>query len=217
MWLLGIISNILWLCYKLFRQIAETCWDTFVIPDSIGDWFWDLAWYFNNLQFEVVMTGGWFEEVRSSLLDLLSWETIYERIRVYFFAGLDPWAWVAASISYFISTYFNWLRDPAYNIWIMIRDQVYALIPPDIVKPWEVWGYVVDYVKALIAEIDIPSVPTFDDIWNWIRGRFKDLDDISIDPAGWFSGMVGAFLSFAALPFWWAIEEFFNRIWWEED
>ncbi len=217
MWLLGIISNILWLFYKTFRSLADTAREFPYLGDWCADKFEDIAWWFNSLQFEVVMLGRWFEEVRSSLLDLLSWETIYERIRVYFFAGLNPWDWVTAYFWNFIDTYFNWLRDPEFNIWIMIRDRVYALIPPDIVKPWEVWDYVVDYVKDLIAQIQIPSFPTFDAIWDWIRARFKDIDDISVDPAGWFGGMAGAFLSFAALPFWWAIEEFINRIWWEED
>ncbi len=215
--MLNAISDALYQIFRTFLILADAARDIPLIGGWCADWFVEIAFFFYEIRIWVYETGYWFEEVKSSLLDVLSWDTAYERIKVFFFAGLNPWDWVAAYFWNFIDTYFYWLRDPAYNIWIMIRDQVYALIPPDIVKPWEVWDYVIDYVKALIAQIEIPSFPTFDDIWDWIRGRFKDLDEISVNPAGWFSGMVGAFLSFAALPFWWAIEEFLNRIWWEED
>lgn len=242
MWLVSFIVDILYWCYRLFKSMADTARDIPVIGNWCADKFEDIAWYIYGIRDEVAKIGYWFEDVSSYLQDILSWDAIYERIRLYFFAGLQPWDWVAGYFWDFIYTYFPWLRDPAFSIWEMIRDKVGDLIPIDI-PTWDTvaswfWGFVDtylpwlrdpkssvtdwiwDYVDTYLPWLRDPEITVGDWAEDKITDRFPIIKDLDFDPIGWLTermaDALGAFLGVAAWPFLHVVEGFLERLWDEE-
>ncbi|GAI90190.1 unnamed protein product, partial [marine sediment metagenome] len=227
MWLVRVIVNILYWIYRFFYDIAETCWDTFVIPDRIGDWFMDLAWYFYDLRSEVEGIGRWFEEVKSSLWDILSWDTISEKIKSAFFDWKSPWAWFFDTFWNVVDSYFPWLRTTLFDSWWDFIAKLDITIPTwdnfmepartwlwsfiDTYFPWlrdpkaSVWGWFWDYVDTYFPWARDPETT----VWDWVKDkiteRFPVLKDLDFDPIGWLTekmaDALGAFLGVAAWPF----------------
>lgn len=221
MWLVSIIADVLFSLYKAFRALADAARDIPLIGGWCADKFEDIAWWFNDLQYEVVYTGGWFEEVRSSLLDLLNWDTAYQKVKDAFFGGTSAWDWWERSVWYWVDNYLPWLRDPETNIWDWLKPKVEALIPIDAVKPWEVWDLIVDKVKELIPVIPEIEIPSLEDIGQWFKDHFPTLSDIDLDPMGWLSEKMGdalaRFFQVASWPFLRSLEAFLFRVLDEEE
>ncbi|MBA7472196.1 MAG: hypothetical protein GH156_00535 [Dehalococcoidia bacterium] len=242
MWLLSIISNILWLLYKTFRSLADASRDIPIIGGWCADQFEDIAWWFNDLQFEVVMLGRWFEEVQISLWDILNWPTIYDKIKSAFFDWKSPWDWFFDTFWNVVDSYFPWLRTTLFDSWwdfiaklditlpswgdfvedarTWLTQRLYDILPwgdlPDLTMAEEarIW------VQNLIPEITIPEIPTFERIMEWVKERFPVIKDLDFDPIGWLTekmaDALGAFLGIAAWPFLHTVEGFLERLWDEE-
>lgn len=184
MWLVDTLRHLVW---RIYFRILLLAFSVPPIP-AIGEWVTDKLFEIADLLYEVYLwlgdLGNWFEEVRSKLLDLLSWDAILDRIILTLFGGKNPWDWFWDMVWYWLDLYFPWLRDPEFTVWEWVRDRVEMLIPIDIVKPWEVWDLIVDRIRELIPDIpDIGAIAT-EKVREWIDDHLMAwLEDRAVDIA----------------------------------
>lgn len=179
-WIIGRLANLWWNLWELYLNIVGID----LLRNTLGPIIYKFQEAISSLISDLWELNAWATDVSIAIRDILSWDTILDKIILTLFGGKRPGDWFWDMAWYWLDLYFPWLRDPELTIWGWLEWRVRALIPIDFVKPWEVWDLIVDRIRELIPDIpDIGAIAT-EKVREWIDAHLMAwLEDRAVDIA----------------------------------
>lgn len=176
------------------RDIAQAIWTEAFVPNILGDWFWDAADWFQNIQEFFIDTGWWYEEVIDSFQEFVTFDwldyiidDIQEKLE-------EVWEWFSGWWDEVTDVVDEWWRDTRQDVidWISqasdwLEEQIDDL------------GHIVNNIDAWIDNFiqdtlpDLLSFDWFSSWWgnvnvsfdDWWRSAWSDIlenIDVALDP-----------------------------------
>lgn len=227
MWFMDVIIAALSSILQWLYDAAYYCWDSWYVPNGVGDAFWWIRSNLIDIGFKLVAFNEWLDNATAWIARILSYDNIYSHFKGYFNAAQDAWAWVWDAVSNVWSIVDDWWS----GVWADVQSWVNSAIDiaGDVID--SIYGWVND-IKDTIYDL-IDKIPSINEIISWFGRRWDEmfaqlrdwgflpkedisdlintrLKDWSISDA--VGDMIYNFLRWAAWPFLRALEGFFNRI-----
>lgn len=174
--------------FVIVWKIADTFFDA---ADMTATWWtpFNLIQYplyviakgFRSLATPIAQTGDWIRDAAGKISNLLTWESIYDLILIWF-PGLK--------------TVVDWFQDVYWNVYHVVSD--WWLGTYEIVKGWiasvvQGWNDLLDQVKSWIGDLE----ESWDNFWTgtWPQWTGK-LDSLAATIGDFFSGILPTLADF---------------------
>ena len=204
--LASVVHQIRLWCYT----IASAIWDNSFVPDILGDWFYSLYTWLDDVRGWIGTLAVWYSGLLESLQEIFSWRSIVE--------------WWQGAINKF-NEIWDWFIDKFMFVWDIIEAWWSGVA--DTVKGWiEVAKqWVVGLIEDAQAGIDWLTVE-WDKFWNDTLPGLLDFETFQVfwddlwrtlsAPLELLETFGGSIVEFFSDPFGWIydrLDEFFERYW----
>lgn len=176
MWFMDLIIEALSWVIQWLHDAAIYCWDSWYIPNGLGNVFSWLQGEVTIIGFQLIDLNAWLDNAAAWIGRILSYDNIASYFSAVFDAANAAWAWVWNAVSNVWSIVDDWWS----GTWVNVRAWVSSTIDiaGDVID--SIYGWV-NTVKDAIFNL-IGRIPSIDEITQWfsnwwgnILGRIQDL------------------------------------------
>lgn len=187
MWVLDKIAHFFYDLFAFFGKIAFECWDSFYIPNIIGDWLWDVGracwdisdWFYHfSLQMDALV---------SQIGDTLTWSNIRSLIL--------SWLPDLTKVITWWQNWTTWLGQKIDEWWLATKSTVQGWIDiatqgfDNLVVAWDnfwtttfpYWTSKLDDLKAgwdNFWTVTFPTLVDFTWLGIWWDSRWKEIEEL---------------------------------------